>query len=92
MGDSNIFMELQDYFSIKYLLRFGYFDFKPSKTNTKNDEYAIFQTFHNKIFTCDSMSLEFSEDLNKLDANFSDTSLDIDTIPIEFTIDKNNDA
>ncbi|UWD49689.1 RNA-directed DNA polymerase [Clostridioides difficile] len=87
-------MILENYFSINYLLRWGYFDFKTisKKMTGINEEYSQSQIFHKKIFTCDHIHKKFSADLEKLDSKPNDIKFDIDTIPIEFTIYKNIDS
>lgn len=84
-------MIFEHYFSSDYLLKFGYFDFKPSLSKLTH-EYLLSQTFHRKIFTCDSLHKKFKVLSSEIDLKFDELKFDIDTIPIEFTLFKNEDC
>lgn len=79
-------MNLERYFSLEYLVEFGYFDFKPP-LKSFSGEYILSQTFYKKIFNCNMLSKNLEKILKEVDFKFYE-----DTIPIEFTIYKNDDA
>lgn len=81
-------MSLDRYFSLDYLVRMGYFDFKPSKGsgNSKNN-YFMSNTFYKKVFNCNSVSNKINDILYDVKFNAF-----IDTIPIEFTIYKSDES
>lgn len=79
-------MNIDRYFSISYLIRFGYFDFKhPLKV--VEGEYLLYNTFYNKIFNCNCLSDNITKVLGEVDLNFYKES-----IPIEFSIYKNDQS
>lgn len=85
-------MSINRYFTLDYLVRFGYFDFKPSPTREEEsyligNAYMLDNTFYSKIFNCDKLFDKLSCVMNK--SNFNSHE---ETIPIEFTIYKTDET
>ncbi|OXM82883.1 RNA-directed DNA polymerase [Paenibacillus rigui] len=70
------------YFSLNYLLKYGYFDFKYSEQY--EDEYILSNYVYKEIFNTDQLALAYSEIEKTI--NFKSYS---DTVPIELSIYKN---
>lgn len=84
-------MSIKNYFTLDYLVRFGYFDFKP--THTREDvflvenTYFLDNTFYRKTFNCEKLFENLSFIISKSNFNVYE-----DTIPIEFTIYKTDET
>lgn len=84
-------MSIKNYFTLDYLVRFGYFDFKP--THTREDvfiienTYFLDNTFYRKTFNCEKLFEKLSFIISKSNFNVYE-----DTIPIEFTIYKTDET
>lgn len=83
-------MALQKYFTLEYLIRYGYFDFKKSKNKTfidnKELEYTSSSTIHKDIFNCNDLCNNLN---NILDEFKFDTNKE--TEPIIFSTYKNDE-
>lgn len=79
-------MNIDRYFSISYLIKFGYFDFKHPLKRVEG-EYLLYNTFYNKIFNCNCLSDNIIKVLGEVDLKSYK-----DTIPIEFSIYKNDQS
>ena len=79
-------MNIDRYFSMSYLIRFGYFDFKHPVKKVEG-EYLLYNTFYNKIFNCNCLGDNISKVLDEVDLKSYK-----DTIPIEFSIYKNDQS
>jgi hypothetical protein len=73
------------YFSMDYLIRFGYFDFKYFSNQVKED-YLLSNIVYKKIFNTNDLT----ENLGKIQKNIS-FSTNKETTSIEFSIHKNED-
>lgn len=88
-------MSINDYFSIEYLVSYGYFDFKPTKVknnteileNNKYIDYVTNTNFYRELFNCQGLY----ENLENIISNINFDSKR-DTMPIEFTIYKSDDS
>lgn len=79
-------MNIDRYFTKSYLIRFGYFDFK-HPVKAVEGEYLLYNTFYNKIFNCNCLSDNINKILSEIDLKYYN-----DTIPIEFSIYKNDES
>lgn len=79
-------MNIDRYFSMSYLIRFGYFDFKHPLKKVEG-EYLLYNTFYHKIFNCNCLGDNINKILKEIDLKSYK-----DTIPIEFSIYKNDQS
>lgn len=82
-------MSIENYFSLGYLVKFGYFDFKPKSRSLPDNvgiSYLTASTFHYKVFNCNDL-FDNLESILKLQFNIYE-----DTIPIEFTVYKTDES
>lgn len=85
-------MSINRYFTLDYLVRFGYFDFKPStrieeEVSALENAYMSDNTFYKNIFNCDKLFKKLSCITGG--SNFNSSK---ETIPIEFTIYKTDET
>ncbi|UQZ47980.1 hypothetical protein C2H92_15930 [Bacillus halotolerans] len=76
-------LRYKKYFSLNYLLKYGYFDFKYSSKNI-NENYILSNLVYKKVFNMDELVRVFKEVKKQVVFNSKK-----DTIPIEFSIYKN---
>lgn len=76
-------LRYKKYFSLSYLIKYGYFDFKYSSNDVK-ENYILSNLVYKKVFNMDGLGKVFEE----IQKNVTFKSRK-DTIPIEFSIYKN---
>ncbi|ANC78261.1 hypothetical protein ABE65_016220 [Fictibacillus phosphorivorans] len=72
------------YFSLKYLIKYGYFDFKYSKGD-KDENYILSNLLYKKVFNTDELLMFIEEIQNNIGFKGKETT------PIEISIYKNED-
>ncbi|WP_026831616.1 RNA-directed DNA polymerase [Exiguobacterium undae] len=77
----------QKYFSMEYLLKYGYFDFKYSSSKI-NQEYLLSNLVYKKIFNTEGVSKIYVDLKLKYGVNFNSRKV---TYPVELSIFKNDD-
>ena len=83
-------MTLEKYFTLDYLLKYGYFDFKKNNNKTsiytRELKYTSSSTIHKDIFNCNDLYNNLSKILDKVELNYKK-----ETEPIIFSIYKNDE-
>ncbi|MCC0762749.1 RNA-directed DNA polymerase [Clostridioides sp. ES-S-0006-03] len=83
-------MTLQKYFTLDYLLRYGYFDFKKNNNKTsiyaRELNYTSSSTIHKDIFNCNDLYKNLGKILYKFESGYKR-----ETEPIIFSIYKNDE-
>ncbi|MCC0680799.1 RNA-directed DNA polymerase [Clostridioides sp. ES-S-0005-03] len=83
-------MTLQKYFTLDYLLRYGYFDFKKNNNKTsiyaRELNYTSSSTIHKDIFNCNDLYKNLGKILDKFESGYKR-----ETEPIIFSIYKNDE-
>ncbi|WP_215147700.1 RNA-directed DNA polymerase [Exiguobacterium sp. s91] len=77
----------QQYFSMDYLLKYGYFDFKYSSRKS-NEEYILSNLVYKEIFNTEDISKIYLDLKSLHNIKFNSTKV---TYPIELSIFKNDD-
>ena len=84
-------MSFEKYFEMEYLIGYGYFDLKNSKSTKvgvyeEDPEYASSTTIHKDIFNCNILHIKLPAVLKSIDYNYKK-----ETEPIIFSVYKNDE-
>ena len=83
-------MTQKKYFTLDYLIKYGYFDFKKSNNKMsiydKELRYTSSNTIHKDIFNCNDLHSRLNKILDKVESNYKK-----ETEPIVFSIYKNDE-
>ena len=83
-------MTQKKYFTLDYLIKYGYFDFKKSNDKMsiydKELRYTSSNTIHKDIFNCNDLHSRLNKILDKVESNYKK-----ETEPIVFSIYKNDE-